>query len=505
MSFFGLEFILFFVLVVWFSYVLPLRARSLLLLAASYFFYGTWQPVYLLLLFISTVIDYFLALKLSQDKNKNAAGQKKFLIFGIVLNVGILFFFKYFNFFNSFFRSLLSGLKISYPIPDLNIILPLGISYYLFKKISYITDVYRGHIEPERNFVRLALYVSFFPEIIAGPIDRAGMLLPQFLKKTGIDFTRLSEGLQLIFWGLFKKLVIADRLGMLVKMVYDNPTRHRGAVIGLATLFYSLQIYCDFSGYSDIAIGMGRMLGFKLMDNFKQPYLAESISDFWKRWHISLSTWLRDYLFLPISYSLMRRIDRSKLSIKRVDRWAYVGSVVCTMLLCGFWHGANWTFAAWGLLHGLFLALSFVTKKARRRAVRFFRLKQYPGLLRGFRVAFTFLLVSFSWLFFRARSMQEAFVLLSGFFFPGPAVPGREAAAGDAIIIGLSQPDFFVAILAIILLVAVEFLLEKKDIPAHHLLREKPLWLRWLVYYFILFSILLFGIYQQQEFIYGRF
>lgn len=513
MSFFGLEFILFFALVAVVGYILPNKYRCLFFLSASYFFYFTGQPLYLILLFISTIIDYFIALKIGHlrnitnrvnDSTQSPGKEKRYLITGIIISAGLLLFFKYFNFLNDFFRSLLAGLKLSYPIPALNIILPLGISYYIFKKISYLTDVYRGHIEPERNFIRLALYVSFFPEITAGPIDRAGALLPQFLEKLDIDYARVTEGVQLIFYGLFKKLIIADRVGILVNTVYNHPDQHSGATIGLATLFYSFQIYCDFSGYSDIAIGMGRVLGFKLIDNFKQPYLAASISDFWKRWHISLSNWLRDYLFLPISYSLMRKIDRGKLNLKRADKWAYVGSVLCTMLLCGLWHGANWTFVAWGLIHGILMAVSFVTKKARKKTARFLRLKKVPRLHKGLKVTFTFILVSFSWLLFRANSMGDAFTLISRLFSFAPAAAGK-ATADRSLILGLSLPEFLVALIAIVLLIAVEFILEKKDIPSHHLLRGKPVWLRWAIYYFVIFSVLLFGLFEQQAFIYGNF
>ena len=501
MSFFGIEFILFFILVVVLSYILPRSIRCLFLLLSGYFFYGISQPAYLLLLFAATIIDYFIAIKIGRQRGTGK--QKLYLLTGLVLSVGLLLFFRYYNFFNDTIRSLFTGLNIPYPIPSLKILLPIGISYYLFKKISYIADVYRGHIEPERNFIHLALYVSFFPEIVAGPIDRAAALLPQFIKNISVDFTRISEGLQLILWGCFKKLVIADRLGLLVHAVYDQPLQHRGVVIALATLFFSFQIYCDFSGYSDIAIGIGRVLGFKLTDNFKQPYLAESISGFWKRWHISLSTWLRDYLFLPISYALMRKIDQSKVAVKRADKWAYVGSVLCTMLLCGLWHGANWTFVAWGLVHGFFLAFAFVTKRVRIRMVRISGLKKLPRLHKGIKIAVTFLLVSFSWLLFRANSMADTLTLIVR-LCSTPVMQYRQAG-GESLLLGISQVDFIAALIALVFLMMVEYILEKKNIPVYHLLRGRPAWQRWAIYYLIIFAILLFGIYEQKMFIYGQF
>jgi D-alanyl-lipoteichoic acid acyltransferase DltB (MBOAT superfamily) len=504
MTFLGFAFILFFLVVAAAAYALPVRFRNLLLLFAGYYFYWTWQPGGLILIIAATVIDYFLALGMGPVKASTA--RKRLLVLGIILNVGLLFFFKYFNFFNEFFRSLSAGVRLPYPVPALDIILPLGISYYLFKKISYIVDVYREHIQPERNFIRLALYVSFFPEIIAGPIDRAGDLLPQFVKKIRLDPRMLTEGAQMIAWGLFKKLVIADRMGIMVDSVFDHPGRYQGAVIALAVLFYTFQIYCDFSGYSDIAIGLGRLLGFKLTDNFRQPYFATSVSEFWKRWHISLSTWLRDYLFLPVCYSLMRKLDTFKGLTIKVEAWAYIGGALFTMTLCGLWHGAAWTFVLWGLLHGVYLAVSFITKKARKKVAKFFRIKRFPSLRKAFKISVTFILVSFSWLFFRAHSVGEAFDLIRRMFSLSPT---HSAAAGAGTIVetgkigGLSWANFSIAVAAVVLLLIVEFFQEKKSI--HRLLAQPPTWLRWAVYYAVIFSILVFGIYQQQEFIYGQF
>lgn len=504
MTFLELEFILFFLAVAAGTYVFPVPYRNVLLLFAGYYFYWTWQPGGLILLILSTVFTYLLALAICRVKTLSA--RKRLLVFAIIIDVGLLLFFKYFNFFNEFFRSLSGKAGLPYPIPALDIILPLGISYYLFKKISYMVDVYREHVQPERNFIRLALYVSFFPEIIAGPIDRAGDLLPQFVKKIKLDPRMLTEGAQMIGWGLFKKLVIADRMGIMVDTVFDQPGTHQGAVIALAVLFYTFQIYCDFSGYSDIAIGLGRLLGFTLADNFRQPYFAVSVSEFWKRWHISLSNWLRDYLFLPISYSLMRKLDTFKNLTIKVEVWAYIGGALFTMTLCGLWHGAAWNFVLWGLLHGLFLTLSFATKKTRKKIAKLFRIKRFPLLRKAIRISITFALVSFSWLFFRARGIAEAFTLIRNMFFPSSME--TTAAAGGPIaetgkIGGLSWPNFWISVAAIILLLIVEFFQEKKSI--HLWLTRLPVWLRWGIYYLIIFSVLVFGIYNQQEFIYGQF
>jgi D-alanyl-lipoteichoic acid acyltransferase DltB (MBOAT superfamily) len=498
MAFLSLEFLLFFALTAALHRVLPSRFRNLFLLLAGYFFYATNQRFGLLLLVGSTLIDFFLARAMAAQTGPRS--RKRLLILGLAVNLAILAAFKYAGFISASFDGLLTRLHVSHASPALRLVLPLGISYYTFKKISYLVDVYRRKLPVERSFSRLALYVSFFPAIQAGPMDRAGDLMTQFPAPDRPDPARLVEGLQLIVWGLFKKLVVADRLAALVNTVFEQPGTFRGPVIALAACAYSWQIYCDFSAYTDLARGLGRILGFRLMENFRHPYLARSIGDFWRRWHISLSTWLRDYLFLPVSYSLSRRFSRRTRLAPQADRLAYVTGVTLTMALCGLWHGAGWTFVAWGLVQGLFLAFSLLTKTVRRRAAKALRLDRHPGWRDLWRVAACFLMVSFSWIFFRAASLRDAFTLIAD-IFARPA--GVSNTLTGRLLAGRPPLELAAAGLAVIALVAVERLLERADL--HELLAAQPVWRRWLAYYLVIFAVLLFGVYAQPEFIYGRF
>jgi D-alanyl-lipoteichoic acid acyltransferase DltB (MBOAT superfamily) len=492
------EFLLFFALTAALHWVLPSRFRSLWLFLAGYFFYFTNQPAGLLLLISSTLIDFFLARGIAAQPNPRA--RKGLLVAGLALNLGILAFFKYANFIGDLFRPLFGWLQVSYPRPLLRLVVPLGLSFYVFKKISYLVDVYRRKLPAERSFPRLALYISFFPALQAGPIDRAGELMAQFPAQRRADSGRLVEGSQLILLGLFKKLVIADRLGILVDTVFRQPESFAGPVVALAAFCYAWQIYCDFSAYTDLARGLGRILGFRLMENFSQPYLAQSIGDFWRRWHISLSTWLRDYLFLPVSYSLLRRFSRRPRLAPRSDRLAYMAAIFVTMLLCGLWHGAGWNFVVWGLLQGAFLVLSFITKKLRRKAVKGLGLSHRPRWRKPLRIAACFSMISFSWIFFRAASIKEALVLV-GNLFARPTPPAGIWAGG--LFAGLSKLDLIIAGTAVAGLIAAELFLEKRSL--HELLAAQPTWRRWLIYYGIIFAVLVFGVYKQPEFIYGRF
>ncbi len=498
MSILTAEFALFFSLTAVLHWVLPSRFRSLWLLLAGYFFYATSQPAGLLLLVCSTLIDFYLARGIAA--RLDAMARKGLLVAGLALNLGMLAFFKYADFVGDLVRPFFGWLQVSYPKPLLRLVVPMGVSFYVFKKISYLVDVYRRKSAAESSFTRLALYISFFPALQAGPIDRSGDLMVQFPAQRRTDSGRLVEGLQLIIWGLFKKLVIADRLGVLVDTVFRQPGGFSGAVVALAAFAYAWQIYCDFSAYTDLARGLARILGFRLMENFRQPYLARSIGDFWRRWHISLSTWLRDYLFLPVSYSLLRRFSRRPGLAPRADRLAYLAAIVVTMVLCGLWHGAGWNFVVWGLIQGAFLALSFITKKMRRKAVKATGLNHRPWLRQPLRVMACFSMVSFSWIFFRAAGVREALVLV-GSLFARPTAGSSLWSGG--LFVGLSRLDLIIAGTAVAGLIVAELFLEKKGLP--EFLAAQPVWKRWMIYYGVIFAILVFGVYKQPEFIYGRF
>ncbi len=500
MEFISLKFMIFFIIVFLINYKLLSFSRSIFLLIASYYFYWTLHPAYLILLIILTFLDYFFGIWFYKLRNK--LNKKALFIMILLINIGVLLFFKYFNFFNDFIKTVCDFLNITYKVSSISFILPIGISYYVFKKISYLTDIYRGIIKPEKNFIYLALYISFFPEIIAGPIDRAKDLLYQFRNNIKVNIFQITEGLQMIGWGIFKKLVIADRVGILVDIVFANPDSFKGYIVFLSILFYSLQIYCDFSGYSDIAIGLGRILGFKLMDNFKHPYFAISISDFWKRWHISLSLWLRDYLFLPISYSIMKKIDKSSWILKKVELWAYILGTIITMLICGLWHGAKLTFVFWGFLHGVIIVFSLISKRIRKKITKKLKLKRIPKIRSLFQIVTTFLTVSFLWVFFRAETIEKGLIIIKR-VFSNPINLTNELLTNTGTIGGLSYANFYISIISIMTLLIVELFTYKKKM--YLILSKINIWMRWSIYFFIIFSVLIFGIYQKTEFIYGQF
>jgi D-alanyl-lipoteichoic acid acyltransferase DltB (MBOAT superfamily) len=324
------------------------------------------------------------------------------------LALAVLFVYRYTNFVGSSLFSLFGIFFKDLTYFPLELVYPIGVSFYSFKMVSYLIDVYNENAKAEKHLGYFALYVSFFPQILAGPIDRAVRFIPELKKKVNFDMDRIVSGFQLVVYGIFKKMVIADRLAIFVNEVFRDP-EHQGINLIFAAYFYAFQIYCDFSGYSDIAIGISRILGFKSMDNFDYPYFSKSMTQFWNRWHISLSTWLRDYLFLPIAYAVMRPIKTPKLYNIKAETWGYAIGMFVTMFLGGLWHGAHWTFVIWGSLHGLYLVFGYISKKARRKLVKKIKLNKIPWLRHFISVFITFNLVSFAWIFFRAETFEKAF------------------------------------------------------------------------------------------------
>jgi alginate O-acetyltransferase complex protein AlgI len=402
MAFNSYHFLAFFPLVFTLYYLLPQARRWLLLLAASLYFYGVSSARYLLLLLATIAVSFFIGLRI--EDSQNAVEKKRYMTLGMVILFGNLFVFKYFNFFNNSLSSLFHELGLPYGLGSLSLALPIGISFYTFQKASYLVDIYRGKGKAERGLGIFTLYATFFPQLVAGPIERGPHLLPQFHQEHHFDYDRVSSGLRLMAWGFFKKTVVADRAAPFVNQVYNAPTSYDGPSLILATLLFTFQVYCDFSAYSDIAIGCARTLGFDLMTNFRQPYYATSISDFWKRWHISLSTWLTDYVYTPLSKAKWLKL-----------KW-YPKLLLClilTFLVSGLWHGANWTFVFWGALHGSYLVLSVLLQKTRARAVKLTGLERVPLLLTAINMGFTFFLVVISYIFFRANTLTDAFYILS--------------------------------------------------------------------------------------------
>lgn len=494
MSFYTVEFLLFFPIVLLLYSITPGKYRWLTLLIASYYFYMSWEPAYASFMAASTVVDFFCGHRIG--KSKSTDERRNFLLLSIFVNLGLLMGFKYLDFFNATLKTVLQPFNILYDVPALNIVAPVGISYYTFKKLSYIINVYRENREPAVHLGKFALYVSFFPSIAAGPIDRPTILLTQFDGVHTFDYDRVSSGLKLMAWGMFKKVVIADRLAIFVDTVYNHPHDHQGLSLAVATIFFSIQIYADFSGYTDIAIGMSHAMGFDLMDNFNRPYSAVSIREFWRRWHISLATWLRDYLFLPTAYSVSRRVQREKLLNIKSESWAYSTGILLTMLLCGLWHGASWTFVVWGGLHGLLLIISFATSKFRKKWRKMI-VGNRPRLktaYKGMRILITFLVVSFLWIFFRARSLSDALYIISHLF--RPELPGADVLLGMDL-------EFAIA------MGAVGFMLLVHMLQPHHGIRrifsQKPLLFRWVFYVVLVLAIMNLGKFNEIPFIYVLF
>ena len=396
MLFNSLIFLAFFPLVCVVFFLIPSRflmVRNSFLLMASYFFYMNWNPAYALLLLTSTAVTYIAALGIERFYGKT---QKWACLVGsLIINLAILFLFKYYNFFSSSIESLMGSCGVMMKFPDFKLLLPVGISFYTFQALGYSIDVYRGSIKAERNFVTYALFVSFFPQLVAGPIERAKNLLPQFSSSHSFNQQDFIDGLKLMIWGYFMKLCIADSVSFYVDAVYNNLPNHNGTSVLLATFFFTFQIFCDFSGYSMIAIGTARCLGFRLMQNFNHPYLSSSPREFWHRWHISLSSWFADYVYIPMGGS-------------RCSEFKHQRNLFLTMLISGLWHGANWTFVVWGGGHGIFLCLNSIANKL-------FKLGKNKILLIP-KIIGTFLIAMFLWIFFRANTIGDAFLAIKKIF-----------------------------------------------------------------------------------------
>ena len=406
MLFNSVEFLLFLPIVFvlyWFVFDKKLKHQNLLILVSSYVFYGWWDYRFLSLILLSTIVDYFIGLGIS---NQASIKNKRILLWcSVLFNLGILGFFKYYNFFIDSWIDLFSS--VGYDIKSvwtLNIILPVGISFYTFQTMSYTIDIYKGKLKPTKDFISFASFVSFFPQLVAGPIERASNLLPQILKKRVFKYEQGVQGLRLILWGMFKKVVIADSLAPLVNNIYGNYQEFGGGALWLGAIYFAFQIYCDFSGYSDIAIGISKLFGFELMSNFKVPYFSRNIGEFWRRWHISLSTWFRDYLYIPLGGS-------------KEGKWKSLRNVFIIFLVSGFWHGANWTFIVWGLFHSILFIPSFVFKNNRKYVSSVIAENSFmPSLKELFQVLITFLLVTIGWVFFRSETIGDSFNYLNFMF-----------------------------------------------------------------------------------------
>ena len=377
----------------WFIFKKNLKIQNILLLIASYFFYGWWDYRFLILIALSTVIDYVVGLKLQEETVKKK--RKHLLALSLIFNLGMLGFFKYYNFFVESWIDSWALLGVKMNVSTMQIVLPVGISFYTFQTLSYTIDVYRKKLTPTTNFINFATFVAFFPQLVAGPIERATNLLPQFSVKKTFNLERAKSGIHLIIWGLFKKIVIADGCATYVNSIFDNYLELNTLTLIIGAVYFAFQIYCDFSGYSDIAIGTARLFGFELMQNFNYPYFSRDVAEFWRRWHISLSTWFRDYLYIPLGGS-------------RTSKRKQIRNVFIVFLVSGFWHGANWTFIIWGALHALFFIPLLLRKKNRENINQVSENGVIPTFRELIDMLGTFALVTLAWVFFRADNITVA-------------------------------------------------------------------------------------------------
>lgn len=466
-------------LLYWFGARGNLRLQNILLLVSSYFFYACWDYRFLFLLIFSTLLDYFSGIKMHEAKNENI--KKNWFWFSVIVNLGFLGVFKYYNFFSDSLANGLSLLGVKANFWTLQVILPVGISFYTFHGLSYVIDIYKNRIKPEKNFIDYSVFVSFFPLLVAGPIERATHLLPQILKKREFDYSKAIDGLRQILWGLFKKVVIADNCAEFANTIFNSPDSYSGSTLVLGALFFTFQIYCDFSGYSDIAIGTARLFGIDLLRNFAFPYFSRDIAEFWRRWHISLSSWFKDYLYIPLGGS-------------KTGTWTKVRNTFIIFFASGFWHGANWTFIVWGLLNAIYIIPSIIFNTNRNNLDIVAKGKYFPTMKEFLSMSITFGLTVFAWIFFRASSVMDALIYVSGIFSKSlitiPYFPG----------INKIMPIFF---LTGIFLVA-EWLGREQQYAIANFGKKwyKPV--RWAMYYVIIFTIFFFSG-KEQQFIYFQF
>ena len=470
-------------LLYWFVFNKNLKLQNLLLVCASYLFYGWWDWRFLSLILFSTIVDYFVGLGLSKQDNQ----KKRKLLLGtsVLVNLGFLGIFKYYNFFLDNFVEAFSFFGASINANSLNVIIPVGISFYTFQTLSYTIDVYKKKIEHKKDFIAFMAFVSFFPQLVAGPIERATNLLPQFYKKREFNYSKAVDGMRQILWGLFKKIVIADNCAEFANLIFNNSAELGGSTLVLGALFFTFQIYCDFSGYSDIAIGTARLFNFNLMQNFAFPYFSRDIAEFWRRWHISLSTWFRDYLYIPLGGS-------------RGSNLLKMRNIFVIFLVSGFWHGANWTYIFWGGLHALYFLPLMLLNKNRENIGIVAENKFLPSVKETLAMALTFSLTVFAWIFFRAESLMHAFSYIGEIFSSS-----LFSLPKGSDFIGTTLHPFIILILISIFVIIEWFGREGQYAISQLGVRwKRPL--RYAMYYAIIIAIFWFGG-KEQQFIYFQF
>lgn len=491
MTFNSFKFLVFFTVVTTLYFVSPQRLRWLLLLVASCVFYMAFVPLYIFILFFTIIIDYFAGVFIEK-----AVGTKRlvFLILSLISNLGVLSVFKYSNFAIGNAAYLGQLLDLHLPIKVLEILLPIGLSFHTFQAMSYTIEVYRKKQAAERHFGIFALYVMFYPQLVAGPIERPQNLLHQFYEHHGFDSSRFVDGLTRMLWGLFKKVVIADRMAFIVNTVYAAPASFSSLQSIYATVCFGIQIYADFSAYTDIALGAASVMGFRLMENFDRPYLSTSPVHFWRRWHISLTTWFRDYLYIPMGGN-------------RVTQHRRFFNIMVVFLLSGLWHGANWTYIVWGALHGMYLIADLATGSLRQRVSHLLHLEHVSTLCNWAAVCFNFALVSFAWIYFRSDNLAQANYIVQRL---GTDSIGLLANSGQSLydLKVMNIPPLgegYIRISNYIIIMAAAIHIWRRPGSIVRSIEDKPIWLRWIVYYAMILGILLFGTFGSQSFIYFQF
>ena len=498
MLFNSYNFLIFFPIVTLIYFLIPHKFRYLWLLASSYYFYMCWNAKYALILLASTVITYASGRLIDRannkitDEKKRTRQKKIYVALSVVINLGILFVFKYFDFAIENINRVLSALNIQILNPSFDIILPVGISFYIFQALGYTIDVYRGNVAVEKNFLKYALFVSFFPQLLAGPIGRAKSILTQINERHDFDSQRVKDGLLLMIWGGFQKIVIADRVVVVVDTIFNNFPEYGGMYIVVGAILFAFQIYCDFSGYSMIAIGAAKVMGFELMENFNCPYFSMSVAEFWRRWHISLSSWFRDYLYIPLGGNRKGKLRK------------YI-NIMIVFLVSGLWHGAQWSYVIWGGLNGIFQIIGDRLKGVRDWLVKKLHLNRETASHKIYKIITTFILIDFTWIFFRASSATAALKMVKSIFTTyNPWI----LFDGSLFELGLGRKEFQFMILSIIILLIADFI-KWKGHSVREWVYKQERWFRWAFYIVAILVVLVFGVwgpaFDESSFIYFQF
>lgn len=503
MSFDSVNFLVFFPVVVLLYYLIPVKTkynlRSIWLLIVSYYFYMSWKPEYALLILFSTFVTYICSILLDKVNDTNlddkvkSNRKKLYLVLSLVINLAILFVFKYGQFTINTVTSILSRFHIVVNEPTLDLLLPVGISFYTFQALGYTIDVYRGDVKAEKNFVQYALFVSFFPQLVAGPIERSKNLLEQLKEDHYFDPDMVRDGLLTMLWGFFMKLVIADRVALFVDTIYNDYNTYKGFYIVLATVLFGLQIYCDFNGYTMIARGAANVMGFRLMENFNAPYLSTSVAEFWKNWHISLTSWFRDYVYIPLGGNRKGKLRQ------------YI-NILIVFGISGLWHGAEWSFVIWGLLNGIYQIIGFVLMPLRNRLIKCFNLDRSSLGHRLLNTIGTFVLVDFAWIFFRGDTIRDSFHVIKNMLYNNVWVLVDHKSIYEC---GLDRFDFELLITAIAILLFADILKKKNKSILKDYIYKQNTWFRWMFYIVSFLFVLIFGIwgsgYENAAFLYFQF